>query len=223
MLKHVDTSSLDKLTSVVASTEAETTDEVNRKYPTLKFRFSVSSGTYIRSLIHDLAKAVGSTAHMTKLVRVQQGPFELGKNVFDLEDITKKLPDSEWVPLVEAMIAHGPETTIDALKNSERVKVQQAELAEQVAKDLEETAKREAELAAQKAEREAKKAAQEAEKAAQNPVEQTEQSKSEEPTVITEEQIVTPIAENSFDQAAVVSEEPKSEEPPAKKAKLEEA
>ena len=225
MLKHVDTSSLDKLTSSVALAETEVKDEENKKYPTLKFRFSVSSGTYIRSLIHDLAKAVGSTAHMTKLVRVQQGPFELEKNVFDLEDITKNLPDSEWVPLVEAMIAHGPETTIDALKTSERVKVQQAELAEQVARDLEETAKREAEQAAQKAEREAQRAAQNAEKAAQKAAEKAEQSAANEPAALdTEKQAAANAEETTAEQVEVETENKvESEEPPAKKATLEDA
>ena len=124
MLKHVDSNDLSKLTSTVSSSEAvaSDTDNEDKKYPTLKLRFSVSSGTYIRSLIHDLAKAVGSTAHMTKLVRVQQGPFSLDSNVFNLQDIVEApprgLPDTEWVPLVEYIIANGPTSTIaDAKKD----------------------------------------------------------------------------------------------------------
>lgn len=34
-------------------------------------------GVYVRTLIVDLARAVGSAAHMTQLERVKQGPFEL--------------------------------------------------------------------------------------------------------------------------------------------------
>lgn len=136
MMNSVATVDLSKLTSSVVSSGKNNDLEVpsdNKKYPTLKLRFSVSSGTYIRSLIHDLAKAVGSTAHMTKLVRVQQGPFELSKNVFEFNDIVKNLPDTEWVPLVEAMVSQGPNVTIDELKKS--VAEKKALSQEQVAKE----------------------------------------------------------------------------------------
>ena len=42
-----------------------------------KIRISCSSGTYIRSIIHDLGELLGSCAHMTQLVREAQGPFSL--------------------------------------------------------------------------------------------------------------------------------------------------
>jgi tRNA pseudouridine55 synthase len=35
-------------------------------------------GTYIRALIVDLARALGTAAHMSALERIKQGPFELG-------------------------------------------------------------------------------------------------------------------------------------------------
>lgn len=112
MLKQVQSQDLARLTSSVETTmPAEDSEDANKKYPTLKLRFSVSSGTYIRSLIHDLAKAVGSTAHMTKLVRVQQGPYNLGVNVFDLDEIVKG-EDTDWVPLVESVIAKGPSVSL---------------------------------------------------------------------------------------------------------------
>jgi tRNA pseudouridine55 synthase len=36
-----------------------------------------SGGFYVRSLVNDMGKAVGSCAHMTKLVRTRQGPWTL--------------------------------------------------------------------------------------------------------------------------------------------------
>lgn len=45
--------------------------------PIIIIRTTVSSGTYIRSLVHDIGLAVGSAAHMVKLVRTRQGEFAL--------------------------------------------------------------------------------------------------------------------------------------------------
>lgn len=40
-------------------------------------RMTVSSGTYVRSIVHDLGTACGSSAHVVRLVRTRQGPFHL--------------------------------------------------------------------------------------------------------------------------------------------------
>ena len=45
-----------------------------------------SSGTYIRSIVHDLGQSVGSSAHVSKLCRTKQGPFGL----------SQALPEREW-------------------------------------------------------------------------------------------------------------------------------
>ncbi|KAI8058265.1 pseudouridine synthase [Syncephalis plumigaleata] len=50
-----------------------------------RIRVSCSGGTYIRSLIYDIGQALGSTAHMVSLTRVQQGCFKLGQNVNEVE------------------------------------------------------------------------------------------------------------------------------------------
>lgn len=47
-------------------------DETSR---TFQLRVLCGGGTYIRTLIVDLGRAVGSAAHMTALVRTQVGPF----------------------------------------------------------------------------------------------------------------------------------------------------
>lgn len=38
---------------------------------------TVSSGTYVRSIIHDIGIALGSSAHVVKLTRTRQGEFTL--------------------------------------------------------------------------------------------------------------------------------------------------
>lgn len=43
---------------------------------------TVSSGTYVRSIIHDIGIALGSSAHVVKLTRTRQGIFTL-KDHFD--------------------------------------------------------------------------------------------------------------------------------------------
>lgn len=43
--------------------------------PRLRFRVRCGSGTYVRTLCHDLAKGCGSAGHMTALERTAVGPF----------------------------------------------------------------------------------------------------------------------------------------------------
>jgi tRNA pseudouridine55 synthase len=47
------------------------------KPPTFKLRMTVSSGTYVRSIVHDIGLAIGSAAHVVKLTRTRQGQFTL--------------------------------------------------------------------------------------------------------------------------------------------------
>ena len=56
------------------------------KNDTIKFKVTVSKGTYIRSLIEDIARKLGTLGTMTSLVRTKQGPFSL-ENANSLEDI----------------------------------------------------------------------------------------------------------------------------------------
>ena len=63
-----------------------------------------SGGTYIRTLISDLARheAVKSVAHMVELERTKQGPFELGDCLheadWDFDAICQHLVDSAAIP-----------------------------------------------------------------------------------------------------------------------------
>lgn len=55
---------------------------------------TVSSGTYVRSIVHDIAIAVDSAAHVVELVRTRQGPFALdpsAASTVDSEDADEPL------------------------------------------------------------------------------------------------------------------------------------
>ena len=56
------------------------------KDDTIKFRVEVSKGTYIRSLIEDIAKTLGTLGTMTSLTRTKQGDFSL-ENAYTIDDI----------------------------------------------------------------------------------------------------------------------------------------
>lgn len=58
--------------------------DINNK--TIKFRASVSKGTYIRSLINDIGKSIGTYAYMTNLRRTKQGKFNI-EDAYTIEDI----------------------------------------------------------------------------------------------------------------------------------------
>lgn len=58
--------------------------------PEVDFNVACSKGTYIRSLAHDLGKAVESGAHLTALRRTRVGDFELA-NAWALEKLIQLL------------------------------------------------------------------------------------------------------------------------------------
>jgi tRNA pseudouridine55 synthase len=47
--------------------------------PTFTLRMTVSSGTYVRSIVHDIGQALSSAAHVVVLTRTRQGDFALDK------------------------------------------------------------------------------------------------------------------------------------------------
>jgi tRNA pseudouridine55 synthase len=49
------------------------------KPATFKIRMTVSSGTYVRSIVHDIGLAIGSAAHVVTLTRTRQGRFALSE------------------------------------------------------------------------------------------------------------------------------------------------
>lgn len=71
--------------------------------PAVKLSLTVSSGFYVRSLAHDLGKAVGSCALMSALVRSRQGDFELSPDrVLEYEDLERG--EEVWGPKVRRFL-----------------------------------------------------------------------------------------------------------------------
>lgn len=86
-----------------------TTHHVSGK--SVDLTFSVSSGTYIRTLIHDIGEALGTKALMTSLTRDSQGEWSLGKNVLPLDLFDKE--NEIWWPVLEKVLREGPKRTIE--------------------------------------------------------------------------------------------------------------
>lgn len=70
--------------------------------PAVRIRITVSSGFYVRSLAHDLGRAVGSLGYMAALVRSRQGDFELGKNVLEVSDFEQS--ENQWAPKLQPLL-----------------------------------------------------------------------------------------------------------------------
>ncbi|KIO26265.1 hypothetical protein M407DRAFT_24482 [Tulasnella calospora MUT 4182] len=54
--------------------------------PTFELKMTVSSGTYVRSIVHDIGLALGSAAHVVSLTRTRQGEFGLDDGESDQGD-----------------------------------------------------------------------------------------------------------------------------------------
>lgn len=78
------------------------TSGLTQNPPAVKLRMTVTSGFYVRSLCHDLGKAVGSLAIMSDLVRTRQGDFELGANVLEYSELDQG--EDMWGPRVEGFL-----------------------------------------------------------------------------------------------------------------------
>lgn len=60
--------------------------------PLIRFRAAVSRGTYLRSLVRDIADRLGSAGVMTFLLRTRSGPFTISNSV-TIEEIEEKGSD----------------------------------------------------------------------------------------------------------------------------------
>lgn len=85
---------LDQPDSTVSSNSEQTMPAVDagdaipepERPPTFELKMTVSSGTYVRSIVHDLGLALGSAAHVVSLTRTRQGEFALGEGDSDAGD-----------------------------------------------------------------------------------------------------------------------------------------
>lgn len=84
--------------------------------PLARIRVACSSGTYVRTLAHDLGLALGVGAHLRFLVREAVGPFRL-ENTVSLEELTEAAAAGRLaalaVPAAEA-VGHLPGLTVPA-------------------------------------------------------------------------------------------------------------
>lgn len=86
-------------------------EELPEKLPLLHFVTSVSSGTYIRSLVGDIGRALESSAYMVELRRTQQSNWEIGKNVFEWKDFAEN-DHRVWGPVLASVLELGHEVDV---------------------------------------------------------------------------------------------------------------
>lgn len=80
--------------------------------PMIHLSCDVSSGTYIRSLLNDYGRAMGSSAYMVELIRTKQAEWELGKNVFKTSDFFEK-DERIWGPVLKKVLDGGSDIDLD--------------------------------------------------------------------------------------------------------------
>lgn len=73
------------------ATSSESVSPSVRLVQSARIHFSVSKGTYIRSLARDIANACGSAAHLTALCRTRVGSFDIKDAVGEGDDISAAL------------------------------------------------------------------------------------------------------------------------------------
>jgi tRNA pseudouridine55 synthase len=67
---------VDNIVATIAHTGTNTNAAADEDIPPIfELEMTVSSGTYVRSVVHDLGVAVGSAAHVVVLTRTRQGQF----------------------------------------------------------------------------------------------------------------------------------------------------
>jgi tRNA pseudouridine55 synthase len=106
------------LEPIAVSVEVSTFEITSFSAPLAGFRVVCSSGTYVRSLAHDLGQQLGCGAHLDSLRRVRSGDFSVeravplelatAENIVPLEDLLPKLPRIEIEnELSENRVRHG--------------------------------------------------------------------------------------------------------------------
>jgi tRNA pseudouridine55 synthase len=84
-------------------TSAQSQPEPQSQPPAVKITMTVSSGFYVRSLAHDLGKAVGTCGLMSSLIRSRQADFKLDPGqVLEYEDLDAG--EEVWGPKVKKFL-----------------------------------------------------------------------------------------------------------------------
>jgi len=66
-------------------------------YPEVRFTVHVSSGTYIRSLVEDIGKQLGTGAYMSGLRRTRVGAFQLD-NAINMQELSPEVIQEHLIP-----------------------------------------------------------------------------------------------------------------------------
>ena len=88
------------------------TELLGCKIPEFELRIRVSSGTYVRSLIHDIGKELSTGAVVKELVREEIGPFSL-KDSVSLENFLNSKDPWDYVIPVEEALSFLPKVSLD--------------------------------------------------------------------------------------------------------------
>jgi len=83
--------------------------------PEFEIETLVSSGTYIRSLIHDVGQKLSTGAIVTELIRTEVGPFSLDSAV-DLDELLKDEDPRRFVVPVEEGLSFLPAVFLDRFR-----------------------------------------------------------------------------------------------------------
>jgi tRNA pseudouridine55 synthase len=100
--------------------EVFTAQLIECQIPQVKFLFCVSSGTYIRSLVHDIGLKLGCGAYVEDLRRTKIGPFEVSKAVNYERLITLTDLQGIAIPICSAL-DFLPRVNLD-FKNADKIK-----------------------------------------------------------------------------------------------------
>ncbi|PKY03582.1 pseudouridine synthase [Aspergillus campestris IBT 28561] len=85
----------------------------------VKITMTVSSGFYVRSLAHDLGKALGSCGLMSALIRTRQADFELEEDkILEYKDL--EAGEEVWGPKVQRFLEQWEEKRVAGLKKGSR-------------------------------------------------------------------------------------------------------
>lgn len=78
--------------------------------PFLDFKVKCSSGTYIRSIAHDLGQSLGCGAHLQQLIRTEVGKFRLkeGLSLKNIEELVEKGEISSFLIPLESLLSEFP-------------------------------------------------------------------------------------------------------------------
>lgn len=91
------------------------TDQSRPQPAAVKISMTVTSGFYVRSLAHDLGKALGSCALMSELVRTRQGDYELTpEKTLEYKDL--EAGEEVWGPKVQEFLENWNRNRLDKLE-----------------------------------------------------------------------------------------------------------